>query len=71
MHTLTATTGLLPSINILNNMNSFLEEDFYHEEVLPLLMKAIKSLSATLNEEEIKLAKKEDIVSLFQVLKVN
>lgn len=71
MQTLTATTGLLPSINILDNMNKYLEEDFYHDEVLPRLMKAIESLAATLNEEEIRITKKEDIATLFQVLNVS
>lgn len=63
-------TGLLPSINILNNLSNYVEEEYYQEDILPFLIQILKALPAALNEEEIKIAKKEDMINLFQVLKV-
>jgi len=62
--------GLLPSMNIFNNLSDFVDEEYYQKKVLPYLLNALKSLPNSLNEEEIKQAKKEDINSLFYVLKV-
>jgi len=70
MKDFTTIAALLPSMNIFNNLSDYIEEDHYQKKVLPYLLEALKSLPSTLNEEEIKQAKKEDINNLFKVLKV-
>jgi len=60
--------NLLPSLNFFYNLANFLEDDFYQQQIVPHLTNVLKELPKTLNKEEIKHAKKDDINNLFQIL---
>ena len=62
--------NLLPSLNFFYNLANFLDEDFYQGKIVPYLTEVLKELPKTLDKEEVKHAKKDDINNLFQILQV-
>lgn len=61
---------ILATVEIFNQLQNCLEEDYYTKEVLPNVLEMLKTLPTQLNDEEIKSAKKEEIAKLIKLLHV-
>lgn len=61
---------ILSTVEIFNQLQNYVDEEYYNKEILPNVLEMLKTLPAQLNDEEIKAAKKEDISKIIKLLHV-